>query len=236
MLQKKRSFIRDYGLLVGFALLQATLWWKTHDDLPDLTIVPNVPGKVAVKALSFGDDEFYFRLLALDLQNAGDTFGRFTELYRYDFKKLYGWFTLLDTLDRESSYIPFLASYYFAQTQHVVDTRYVVDYLYEHSADRPEKKYWWLAQAAYIAEHKLQDKDLALKVATPLEQAKNAPFWARQLPAFVHERRGEMDDAYRIMKTIEDNSQNIPAGELNFMNYFVKERLHKLEKQQEQKK
>jgi hypothetical protein len=223
------SAFRKHGWLLLFAALQCGFWWHSRNSLPELGVVPDVPGKTAVKALSFGDEEFYFRLLAHDIQNAGDTFGRFTELSKYDFKKLYAWFTLLDTLDRESSYIPFLASYYFAQTQNVADVRYVVDYLYEHSVDRPEKKYWWLAQAAYIAEHKLNDQDLALKVAKPLEQAENAPFWVRQLPAFVHERRGEMDDALHIIENIAKNSKDIPAGEINFMNYFVKERLKKLE-------
>lgn len=223
-------WLRKYGWFALFLLLQVSFWRGSRDLLPDLGIVPDVPGKTAVKAISFGDEEFYFRLLALDLQNAGDTFGRFTELYKYDFKKLYAWFTLLDTLNRESDYMPFLASYYFAQTQHPQDTRYVVDYLYEHGVDRPQKKYWWLAQGAYIAEHKLKDENLALKLAAPLEQAKDAPFWVRQLPAFVHEKRGEMDDALRIMESIKENTKDIPAGELNFMKYFVEERIKKLDK------
>ena len=224
--------LRNNGWLILFALLQLGFWCGTHKKLPDMGIVPDVPGKIAVKALSFGDEEFYFRLLALDIQNAGDTFGRFTELYKYDFKKLYAWFTLLDTLDNESNYMPFIASYYYSQTQNVGDVRYVVDYLYEHSHDRPEKKYWWLAQATYLAQHKLKDNDLALKMASPLEHADSAPFWVRQLPAFVHENRGEMDDALRIIEEIEAkaNEHQIPDSELRFMTYFVKERLKRMDK------
>ena len=161
-----RSFLCRYTWLIAFFLAQCLFWygwnlsavhlpchidgrhfsWNgTRNHLPDMAIVPEVPGKVTVKALSFGDEEFYFRLLALDIQNAGDTYGRFTELYKYDYQKLYDWFTLLDTLDDESNYVPFIASYYYGQTQHVSDVRYVVDYLYNHSASRPGKKYWWLA-------------------------------------------------------------------------------------------
>jgi hypothetical protein len=227
-----RRFLHQYGLLFLFAAFQLGFWNMSRVILPDMGVVPNVPGRTAVKALSFGDEEFYFRLLAQDIQNAGDTFGRFTELYKYDFKKLSAWFTLLDSLDSESDYIPFLASYYYSQTQHVPDVRYVVDYLYEHSKDRPDKNYWWLSQAAYLAEHKLDDKNLALKVALPLENATTAPYWARQLPAFVHERRGEMDDAKRIIEHIEANAKDIPPNELKFMTFFVKERLNKLEKLQ----
>lgn len=228
------EFFRKYAVLLLFLGLQGVFWVKTRDALPDMGIVPDVPGRVAVKALSFGDEEFYFRLLALDIQNAGDTFGRFTELYKYDFKKLYAWFTLLDSLNNESDYMPFIASYYYSQTQYVPDVRYLVDYLYEHSHTRPEKKYWWLAQAVYLAQHKLGDNDLALKMAAPLEHATNAPYWVRQLPAFVHEKRGEMDDALRIIENIQANSKNIPDGELKFMTYFVKERLKKIEKIQQE--
>jgi hypothetical protein len=224
------AFLRNNGWLLLFAALQVGFWGATRGRLPSMDIVPDVPGQVAVKALSFGDEEFYFRMLALDIQNAGDTFGRFTELYKYDFRKLYAWFTLLDSLDDESDYIPFIASYYYSQTQHVGDVRYVVDYLYEHSYWRPEKKYWWLAQATYLAQHKLHDNDLALKMASPLEHAYDAPYWVRQLPAFVHENRGEMNDALRIIEDIQANSKNIPPSELKFMTYFVKERLKKVEK------
>jgi hypothetical protein len=224
------GFARRYGLLLGFMLLQIAFWWRASEILPELGVVPEVPGATAVKALSFGDEEFYFRLLSFDIQNAGDTFGRFTELYKYDFKKLHAWFTLLDTLDSESNYSPFLASYYFSQTQHVADVRYVVDYLYEHSAGKPEKKYWWLAQGAYLAEHKLKDENLALKLAAPLEKAHDAPYWVRQLPAFVHEKRGEMEDARHIIEDIQRNTKDIPPAEIRFMTYFVKERIDKLEK------
>jgi hypothetical protein len=151
-------------------------------------------------------------------------------LYKYDFAKLYAWFLLLDSLDDESNYIPFVASYYYSQTQYVPDVRYVVDYLYQYSIFRVQQKYWWLAQAVYLAQHKLHDSDLALKLAAPLEHADNAPFWVRQLPAFVHESRGEMGDAMRIMEDIRANSKDIPPGELRFMTYFVNERLKKLKK------
>jgi len=48
---------------------------------PSLTIVPDAPGEATVKALSLGDDEeALFRLLALNVQNAGATYGRSTAL------------------------------------------------------------------------------------------------------------------------------------------------------------
>ncbi|NBO18205.1 MAG: hypothetical protein EBV03_03075 [Proteobacteria bacterium] len=227
-----RKWLRDYALLVFFAAAQVGFWAETHHIEPDMGIVPEVPSRKTLHALTFGDDQFYFRIMAFTLQNAGDTFGRFTALRYYDFNKLYHWFTLLDELDARSNMIASMATYYYAQTQNTPDVRYIVDYLYEHATRDVEHKWWWLLQSIYLAMHKLNDTDLALKVAQPL-QNEHVPVWARQMTAVVYEKRGEMDDALRIMETIRDNAKEIPESDLNFMTYFVKERLKKLEKSKE---
>jgi hypothetical protein len=214
--------------MLCLVLCQLVFWYQTRELKPRLDIVPEVPDKVAVQAMSLGDNQFYFRWLALNLQNAGDSYGRFTALKDYDYHKLSQWFTLLDTLDSRSNMIPSMAAYYFSQTQHVPDVRYVVDYLYAHATRDIAHKWWWLIQALYLAQHRLKDMDLALKVAKPLVN-KQVPVWAQQMTAVVHETRGEMDDALRIMETIRDNADHIPEADLRYMNYFVKERIHKLE-------
>lgn len=230
---QSKSFARHWPLAL-FLTLQLTFWAKTRDIMPSMDIVPDVPGRESVKALSFGDEQFYFRMLALELQNAGDTYGRFTALKLYDYNKLSHWFTLLDELDNQSDLVPSMAAYYYSQTQYTPDVRYVIDYLYRHAADRPEQKWWWLVQAVYLANHKLNDKDLALKVAQPLTRAQSIPIWAQQMPAFIHEQRGEMEEALAIMEGIKANLKNIPQGELNFMKYFIEERLHALDSKMEQ--
>lgn len=207
---------------------QLSFWHHTRSIQPDLGIVPDVPGKQAVHALTFGDNQFYFRLLAFNLQNAGDTFGRSTSLRYYDFNKLYHWFTLLDTLDPRSDMIPSMATYYFAQTQNTADVRYVVDYLYEHGTRDVAKKWWWLMQAIYLASHKLQDMDLALKVSQPLVNPA-VPAFAQQMAAVVREKRGEMDAAVAIMDEIGKNAQNISAADLKYMIYFIEERTKRLD-------
>ncbi len=219
------------GLLLVFLTMQVGFWWRTHDIRPVLEIVPDVPGKAAVKLLSFGDPQFLFRLLAMRMQQAGDSFGRNSPLRRYDYSKLYDWFMLLDELDNVSDLVPTLAAYYYSQTPRTNDIRYMVDYIYQHSLRHPESKWWWLVQATYLANHKLGDKALALKVATPLADIKTAPVWARQVPAFIHEQRGEVADALMIMEGIKQSADNLSEGELRFMRYFVDRRLAALEEQ-----
>jgi hypothetical protein len=117
--------------------------------------------------MSLGDAQFYFRVLAIQLQNAGDSFGRFTALKNYDYSLLKKWFLLLDTMDAKSSLIPSLAAYYYSSTQTVADNRYLVEYLEENFTHDPPKKWWWLSQAAFMAKYKLQDKDLAIRLVLP---------------------------------------------------------------------
>lgn len=220
-----------FGVLLA---AQVGYFHTTQAVRPQLEVVPNVPGRSAVKALSFGDEQFYFRLLAMDLQNSGDTFGRFTSLRYYDYEKLYHWFTLLDELDARSRLIPSIAAYYFSQTQNTPDTRYVVNYLYEHSLRDVSKNWWWLVQALYIAMHRLEDLDLALKITKPLVNP-DVPVWAQQLTAIVYEKRGEMSDALTIMETIRRNVKELSPQDLEYMTYFVQERLKALDESEKQR-
>ncbi len=222
--------------LAFFALLtfQVMFWSQTNAHRPHMEVVPAVPGELAVKAVSLGDSELLFRVLGLHLQNFGDTFGRFTALREYNFERLNGWFKLLDSLNDTSDYIPTLASYYFSQTQNTPDVKYVVDYLRSHSEHRINQKWWWQAQAVYLANHKLHNSELALEISKPLLYAQDVPLWVNQLPAFIYESRGEFDAALNIMDHIKENVEDIKPGELYFIQQFIEERIGAIERSQEE--
>lgn len=215
-------------LLILLLVLQVGLWGTTRSMRPELGIVPTPPRQEFLQGLALGDKEFLFRAMAFMMQNTGDTYGRFTALKLYNYQDLFHWFAMLDTLDATSDMLPSMASYYFSQTQNKADVRYVVDYLYDHATRNLQKKWWWLVQAIYNANHKLEDKDLALKVAQPLGN-KDLPVFAQQMLAIVHENRGEMDQAYELMVNIAKNAPEMEDRELRYMNYFIEERLQKME-------
>ena len=222
---------RWWGIFFLFFGLQIAVWWHGLAYKPRIEIVPNVPGKIAVDALAFGEKQGFFRLLGLHLQNFGDSFGRMSALKDYDFSRLERWMVLLDSLDRRSDYIAFLAGHYFSQTQNTQDLRFVINFLAHYSEGRLDEKWWWRTQAVYLAQHKLQDLPLALTLAKPLAYAKNVPLWVNQMPAFIHEKRGEFADALAIMEQVSNNADSLTQGELNFIRYFVKERLQALDSQ-----
>lgn len=231
----KRTSVTGYYtiLAVLFLAVQGSFWWVSAGRLPDLGVVPELASEQELDVLSFGDRQLLFRIMAFRLNNTGDTFGRFTRLASYNMEKVYLWFTMLDKFDNKSNHLPSMSAYYFSQTQNEKDVIHLVNYLYEHSYWRPEVKWWWLGQATYLALHKLKDEDLALKIAKHLEGVKGIPYWAQQMPAFVYEKRGEFEDAYIIMRNILETDQEMDQGELNYMRYFMEERLERLKEAEE---
>ncbi len=212
---------------------RAPLLSGTRHLKPLLAVVPPVPSPTQITAASFGENQFLFRRLALRIQNAGDSFGRFTALKNYDYQALYQWWSLLDDLDARSHMMPALASYYYSATQtpkpHIP---HVVRYLEEHSDRNPEAKWWWYGQAAYLAQHKIDDNDTALRIAYKLAALPDTvamPLWTRQLPAFILEKKGQFDQACKLILNIIDHHENLTQGELNFMFYFINERIQAME-------
>ncbi len=225
------STIRYYSMIAFLFLgLQAVFWWQSFGRLPDLGVVPDLVSDEELKVMAFGDNQLLFRIMAFRLNNTGDTFGRFTTLRAYDMEKISHWFHQLDEYDATSNHLASMSAYYFSQTQNAPEVIHLVNYLYDHSHERPKEKWWWLTQATYLAMHKLKDQDLALKVAKPLEGVTGIPYWAQQMPAFVHEQRGEFEDAYVIMRNVlaDAEAENLTQGELNYMRYFMEERVERL--------
>lgn len=218
-------------------LLQILFWYKTENVKSKFDIVPPPPSKYLTAAASLGDQEFLFRVLGTRLQNSGDVFAGFTALKNYDYNRLYHWFKALDELNSKSNFIPALASYYYAQTQKTEDTRYIINYLDEHSAKDLDKKWWWLFQAVFIAKNNLKDMDKALELAYKMSQnnAKNAPLWTKEMPAFLHAEMGDSCMAFEVIQKLIQESESgirvINAEEMNFMRHFIKNRLASLQKQ-----
>lgn len=223
-----------FWFFVLFFALQVFFWNKTENIKPNLDIVPPAPSKYLVSAASLGDKEFLFRALATRLQNSGDVFAGFVALKKYDYSRIYQWLTVLDELNSKSHFAPALAAYIYSQTQTHSDTKYVIDYLEEHSLKDLDHNWWWLFQAIYIARNSLGDYDRALKLAYELSENNSpiAPIWTKQMPAFIHEEMGDGCMAFGVIQKILNESENgtrqVDATELNFMRHFISDRLRKL--------
>ena len=133
-------------VLISALILQIMFWDSVKDIKPNLAITPEIPTANQTEAFSLGDHQAYFRIKTMELQMAGDTFGRTTALKDYDFPLLKKWFFYLDTLDSKSNFTPSIAAYYFSRTQNPPDVIYPLDYLEAHADIDPANKWWWYSQ------------------------------------------------------------------------------------------
>ncbi|MBM3579947.1 MAG: hypothetical protein FJX34_04160 [Alphaproteobacteria bacterium] len=234
-----RFFFHLYSHKIFFWLFVATFgcqiffWKETEKVRADFDIIPPAPNKYVVSAASLGDKEFLFRVLVTRLQNSGDIFAGFVALKDYDYSRIYDWMKSLDTLNPRSRLVPSLASYYYSQTQNPADATKIIDYLEEHSVANLDANWWWLFQALYIAK-RLGDFDRALDLAQKMAQnnAKDAPLWTKQMPAFIAEEKGDGCVAFSVIQKLiaesDSGKRQISAEEMDFMRYFISNRLKHL--------
>lgn len=237
-----RLFFHLYSYKIFFYLFiltfgaQIFFWYKTENIKPKYDIVPNLPSPYFIKAASLGDNEFLFRILSFQLQNAGDVFAGFVSLRNYDYQKLYAWWNLLDELNAKSNLIPALSTYYYSQTQNKSDVRLVIKYIQNRADKDLNANWWWLYQSIYIATNVLNDYDLGIKIAKEVASNTdpNAPYWTKQLPAYLNARIGNDCIAFKIIsEMIEEDKKGIrkfKAEELSFMRHFINQRLENLKK------
>ncbi|MFH1157892.1 MAG: hypothetical protein V1721_03280 [Pseudomonadota bacterium] len=208
--------------------LNAALWGASRDMYSGWEGVPPVPSRSGAVMMTLGDPEFSYRFLALVLQNLGNTGRDVVPLRSYDYEKLGRWFFLLHGLDPASDHVPMIAAYYFGGTRVPGDVAVVVDYLGVVGQLPVGEKWRWLAQAAYLARHRMHDLPLALKLAYRLSRMPGSdgfPQWARQMPAFILKEQGDREAARQMMEDMLVTEKTVHPEEINFMKAYLIEQL-----------
>ncbi len=208
--------------------LQVVFWSQTRHLTAGWAGVPPAPAPRVALALALGDRQFLYRASAFALQNMGDEGGRVTPLRNYDYRRLGGWFQLLDAFDAESQYLPVLVGYYFGLTPNTEDLRIVISYLARIAVRDPERNWRWLMHAVYLARHRVKDTRLALDLAyrAAALDAPGIPLWTKQMPALVLAEIGETEAARDLFEALLESDPNIPPEEMDFMKDFIDRRLN----------
>jgi hypothetical protein len=217
-----------YLFLGAMVLIVIASWLGTRFMFAKWRGVPPVPSHRGAIMMTLGDSEFSYRYGAITLQNLGDYGAEITPLKDYNYDKLGAWFWLLNSLDPASNHVPMLAAYYFGGTTVPKDVAIVVKYLATVGQEPVGNKWRWLAQSIFLARHRMNDLPLALDLAYKLSKMKpvgdTLPGWAKQMPAFVLNAKGDNADARRIMEDILLSAEYLHPNEVNFMkDYLVRE-------------
>lgn len=196
-----------YLFLFAALCLNIGLWLYSNKIYVKWGNVPPVP-KINTLVMGFlGDNQFAFRASAIALQNYGSV-GETQSLKDYNYETLGGWFNLLDRLDPKSNYVPYLAAYYYGAVQDPSMLGPVISYLEKVGMYEGQGRWRWLAQAAYLARHRMKDTDWAIRIARKLGsiyKPGEMPVWTLNMESMLTADMGDKQAAYLLMLEILKN-------------------------------
>jgi hypothetical protein len=135
-------------------------------------------------------------LLALYLQAYDNQPGISIPFRDLDYTRVGAWLRTVLDLDPAGQYPLLMATQLYAQVPDADRQREMLEFAYEHFQADPNRRWRWLAHAAIMAKHRLNDSALALKFARAIsEHSPGAPAWARQMHIFLLEGMGEFEAA-----------------------------------------
>ena len=212
---------RNLTLYLSLAIavaLNVGCWFYSNDIYTKWTNIPPAPAITKLKISFLDDSALAYRVSGLTLQNFGNV-GESQNLKNYNYKHLAGWFSLMDALDVHSNYVPYFAAYYFGATPDDKQVEPVIKYL-ETVGVRPEPGKWrWLAQAAFLARHRLKDMDWAMRIAQKLGSIydpKTMPTWTRNMEPMLTADMGDRQAAYLLMlEILKSDGDKMSVSEYN---------------------
>jgi hypothetical protein len=207
-------------LLAAGLVLQLVL----HAGLarPEITRkpLPVPPHQSVLTAASLGDPVAFSKLLMLWLQGFDHQPGVSIPFIQLDYAHLTDWLDHVLVLDPRSSYPLLSAVRIYSEVPDPAKQRLILDYVHQKFLDAPAQRWQWMAHAVYVAKHRLQDKELALRYARELRTrttAQTAPDWARQMELFVLEDMGELESAQVLLGGLIDSGEITDQREIDFL-------------------
>ncbi len=221
------------GLLaVGLALqlgLHAALP-APRAQAPDL---PPPPAASLLRLASLGEPIALAKILMLELQAFDYQSGTRIPYKDLDYASVEAWLARILELDPKGQYPLLAASRLYAEVPDEARQRSMLDFVYRQYLLDPNRRWPWLAHAAFIAKHRLKDMDLALKYAAALQKyttAKDVPAWVTTMEIFIREDLNELETARIMIGGLLASGRITDRGELRFLDGRLRKIEERLEK------
>ncbi|HEV3010230.1 MAG TPA: hypothetical protein VGX52_14460 [Burkholderiales bacterium] len=229
--QRPLAAVPRWVVVLGAVALAAQITWQVLRDarIDRASDLPPSPGAPALRLASFGEVEALARLTMLYLQSYDYGGANSTPYQKLDYGRLVDWLGSILELDPRSQYPLFAAARVYAETPDPARSRIALEFVYEQFLRDPDRRWPWLAHAALLAKHRLNDLPLARRYARALERlttARDVPLWAKQMEIFILEDMNELEAAKIMIGGLLESGTITDPAELR----FLKQRLEELEK------
>lgn len=208
------------GALLAMSLgLQ--LAWQTTRPLPrGAAELPLPPRPEALRLASFSEVEAAARLAMIYLQSFDYGGANRIPYQKLDYERLVGWLESILALDPRSDYPLFSAARVYAEVPDPARSRTVLEFVYRKFLEDPNRRWPWLAHAALVAKHRLNDLPLALRYAQAVERHTTdprVPPWARQMEVFILEDMNELGAAKIMIHGLLKSGRISDPAEIQFL-------------------
>ena len=215
--------------LLGAALAaQLTLHALRPPPLAATAELPPPPATHALRAMALGEPVAMARLTLLWLQAHDYQPGVSIPFRRLDYARLTAWLGRILELDPRGQGPLLAAARIYGEVADPGRQRIMLDFVYRRFLEAPDRRWRWLAHAAILAKHRLDDLELALRYAraiTAHTSADAVPGWARHMTVILLEERGELEAARILLGGLLASGEITDPQEL----YFLERKLDELE-------
>lgn len=208
--------------VIGFLFLLALqLVWGALRTSPQANIsdLPEPPAPAYLRLAGMGDNIFLSRVLVLWLQGHDYQPGISLAYRDLDYDRLIEWLDTILLLDPANQSPLLLASRVYGSVNDPDRQRKMLAFVADKFIDNPAQRWRWMAHAVYVARYRLDDNDLALKLARKLagHSPDNVPSWARQMHIFILEDMGRIEAAKVLLGGLIDSGEIEDPNELRFL-------------------
>ncbi len=192
------------ALLLALAL-QGT--WKYYEPQPAAFahVLSKAPDAAWIRAGDLGEHAFASQWLTLKLFSLDEQPGVSLPFASLDYESLKGWMAAALELDPDNRNLLLAATQVYSQVPDPGRQRLMLEFVHQQFLLAPASRWPFLAHAAFIARHRLNDMHLALSYARDLADVKTAPAWARQMPVLLLADLGEKEQARVLLGGLLDS-------------------------------
>jgi len=218
------------GLVVGSLAAGLALQLGLHAALPGPQarapdLAPPPPAGL-LRLASLGEPIALAKILMLWLQAFDYQSGSRIPYKELDYAVVQAWLARMLELDPGGQYPLLAASRLYAEVPDEARQRYMLDFVYHQYLLDPNRRWPWLAHAAFLAKHRLKDMTLALKYADALQKyttATDVPAWAITMGIFIREDLNELDTERIMIGGMIASGRITDPAELRFLDGRLKE-------------
>jgi hypothetical protein len=202
---------------------------------PDLLPAPST---TLLRIVSLGEPIALAKILMLQLQAFDYQSGSKIPYKDLDYARLEAWLSRILDLDPIGQYPLLAAARLYAEVPREAKQRSMMDFIYREYLLDPNRRWPWLAHAAFLAKHRLKDMPLALKYAAALQRyttSKDVPVWVTTMEAFMHEDLNELETAKIMIGGLLASGRITDPGEAKFLEDRLNEIADRLKKREKRK-